>query len=340
MKRFFFLYFLLFLLYCGCSQPARTQSEFALGTACAVTLYDTDGKKAKETFNAVFSRLAEIENRMSANKADSELSAVNQNAGIAPAQIPADLFAVIEKSLYYAEISGGAFDPTIGALAKLWGINSEDARVPDQSEINAAIPLVNYRNVRLNKADSSVFLTESGMRLDLGGIAKGYAADEAVRIIEKNGVKRAIVNLGGNIFIHGEKPDKKRWRIGVQNPLADRETSLGFIEISGNKTLVTSGVYERFFEIDGARYHHILSAQDGYPVRNGLLSVTVVADSSIDADALSTALFVLGFEKGSTLAESLKGVEAVFIFEDKSIRGTSGVLPNFTLTDNSFLLID
>ncbi|MDR1072267.1 MAG: FAD:protein FMN transferase [Treponema sp.] len=313
------------------------QSEEALGTVCTVNLY---GAGSRSVYNEVFSRFREIEDRMSINKDGSEVDAVNAAAGVAPVQVSEDVFEVVKASLRYAELSDGAFDPSVGALVKLWGIGSDDARAPAQEEIDAVLPLVNYRNVALDKDKRTIFLSQPGMTLDLGGIAKGYAADEAVKIIKKHGIQAALIDLGGNIFVYGKRNGKKIWRIGVQDPLGERNKRLGVVEIEGDATLVTSGVYERFLEIDGKRYHHILSTRDGRPVNNGLLSTTIIAKTSMDADALSTAVFALGYEKGEALAIS-RGVEAIFVFEDKTVRATAGVLgrlARFTLANADYTL--
>jgi thiamine biosynthesis lipoprotein len=182
----------------------------------------------------------------------------------------------------------------------------------------------------IDRERGSLFLRRSGQALDLGAIAKGYAADEAVRIMAQARVLGGLIDLGGNIVVYGEKEGKTPWRIGIQDPLENRGAYLGVLEVR-NKSVVTSGVYERFLELEGKRYHHILSAQTGYPVENGLLSVTVVADHSVDADALATAAFALGYEPGKNLVEAA-GAEGIFVFEDKSIRGSAGVLGQFTLS--------
>jgi thiamine biosynthesis lipoprotein len=322
---------------CACAKPIPSQNEFVLGTLCTVTLYE---KGRTAIYQRIFSRFREIEDTMSANRSNTELAAINQNAGIAPVAVQDDLFAVIESALHYAELSGGAFDPSIGPLVKLWNIGFDASRVPEQEEIDAALPLVNWRRVLLDQENKTVFLTEAGMQLDLGGIAKGYAADEAVRIIRSSGIVRAIVNLGGNVYAYGIKADKSPWKVGVQDPLDDRDSSLGFMT-AFDKTLVTSGVYERFFVEDGKQYHHILSPKTGYPAQTNLLSVTVIAERSIDADALSTCIFALGYKEGLALIEKLAGVEAIFVFEDGTIRGTKEALQNFTLTNTeSFTVVD
>jgi thiamine biosynthesis lipoprotein len=300
-----------------------------------VTLYD----QAKESvYRDIFARLREIENRMSVNLPDTDMVHVNAAAGIAPVRVPDDVFEVIRRAVHYAEISGGAFDPTIGPLVKLWDITGGGPpRVPSRAEIDAVLPLIDWRDIELDSAARSVFLKRPGMALDLGAIAKGYAADEAAAIIRKAGLKRAIVDLGGNILTFGVKKDKSPWRVGLQDPLEERGGYFGVVS-GPEQTLVTSGVYEKFFEEDGQRYHHLLSPSDGYPARNGLLAVTIITDNSMDADALSTAVFVLGYEKGRTLVESLEGVEAVFVFDDMSVRKTAGA--GFTLSNGDYRLVE
>jgi thiamine biosynthesis lipoprotein len=173
-----------------------------------------------------------------------------------------------------------------------------------------------------------------GQSVDLGGIAKGYAGDEAIKIYKKHGIKSAYVNLGGNVVTLGTKPDGTPWRIGIQNPRAQNGYYLGTVEVT-DKAIVTSGDYERYFEADQIRYHHILDPQTGYPADSGLMSATVVTDVSVDADALSTAVFTLGLEKGMAMVKSLKGVEAILVTKDKEIYITEGIKSSFTFTDGS-----
>jgi len=327
------LFVLLFLS--TCSQPQSSRTEFVLGaTVCTITLFE-QGKDS--IYRDIFSRLREIENLMSVNIPSSDVSRINAAAGIEPVQVHDDVFKVIERALYYAQLSGGAFDPSVGPLVSLWGVGSNNARVPSQAEIEKVLPLINWRDIELDPQTKSVYLKNRGMSLDLGAIAKGYAADEAAVIIKKANIDRSIIDLGGNILILGEKKDGSLWKVGVQDPDGSRGSYIGILQIT-EQTVVTSGVYERFFEEEGTRYHHIFSPSNGFPVSNGLLSVTIIAHNSTNADALSTAVFVLGYEKGMSLIESLSETEAIFIFEDRSVRKTAGA--DFTLTDNSFRLVD
>jgi thiamine biosynthesis lipoprotein len=333
----------LLLAACNKTPPAVavSESEFVMGTVCSITLYAPTVDSAP-VFHDVFTRFHEIENRVSANRSDTDIDRVNQNAGRSAIVVHAETRTLLEQALYYAELSDGAFDPTVGPLVNLWGIGTENPRLPSQGEIEAALTLVNWRDARVDPTSGAVFLAKTGMALDLGAIAKGYAADEAARILANADVSGAIIDLGGNIFAYGTKnynePDRL-WRIGVQNPLDGRGAYIGILALQ-NKSVVTSGMYERYAEFNETRYHHILSTRDGYPVQNGLLSVTIIAASSTAGDALSTTVFVLGYERGRALIESLEGVEALFVFEDKTIRATSGGLTMFTLSDTDYRLAD
>ncbi|MDR2535860.1 MAG: FAD:protein FMN transferase [Treponema sp.] len=332
----------MFFLLTGCTQKnpdsrmntSQVYAEFALGTVCTVNLYDHSSEKV---YNDIFSRLFEIENLMSINKADTDVDRINQNAGIKPVQVHQEVIELLEKARDYAELSGGAFDPTVGPLVRLWGIGSADPQIPEQEAIQEALSLINWRDLVIDKEAGTAFLRRSNMMLDLGAIAKGYAADEAAKILSKAGVPGGIIDLGGNIVAYKNKKESNGeytgfWRIGLQNPLEDRGTYIGILEVQ-HKSIVTSGIYERYAEINGTRYHHILSTANGYPVDNDLLSVTIIADASMDADALSTAVFALGYEKGRTLIESLDRVEGVFVFADKGIRLTQGAKSMFRLHD-------
>jgi thiamine biosynthesis lipoprotein len=316
------------------------RTEFVLGTFCRIRLYE---QGTPEIYERLFARLGEIDALMSANRPDSELSLINAAAGIAPVPVSPELMTVLEKARYFAEASGGAFDPTVGPLVKLWGIGSdgpEEASPPDPEKIAEALGLINWRNLILDRSPGTAFLAGQGMSLDLGAIAKGYAADELVRILREAGLNRAIIDLGGNIYALGVRVPKSSgekdlpWRIGIQNPLDDRGVYTGIVELK-DCSVVTSGVYERFFIHNGKRYHHILDTATGFPVENSLLSVTIIASSSMDADALSTAVFALGYEKGRALAERERA-DALFIFEDKTIRGTGGAFALFKPGDTSF----
>lgn len=324
----------------GLAQPVQAEelsrTDFVLGTVCTVRLME--GGSA-ETLKEVFARLRTIEDRMSANKDGTEIALVNAQAGKAPVKVSPDTFFVISKALEYAQRTAGEFDPTVGPLVKLWNIGSGDEKVPSQKQIDAARALIDWRQVVMDSSAQTVFLKKPGMRLDLGAIAKGYAADEIAQILSAHKVKAGIVDLGGNILAFGTKKDKSLWRIGIQDPESERGEYLGIVTGS-QMTVVTSGVYERYFIENGTRYHHILSTRTGWPADNGLISVSIVAKKSIDADALSTSLFILGVEKGLALLRNFPDTYAIFIDRDHKVYLSPGAGKIFKLISKEYRLSD
>lgn len=332
-----------FLLITGCQSKEDistsnvyepvSQNKHLLGTIVTVTLYDNP---EQEIFDEIFNSMEKIEAEMTINNATtSEVIEINKQAGIDYVKVSKQTFDVIKSGLYYSKLGNGNFDITVGPLVKLWEIGFTDAHVPNSDEIAESLTHINYQKVLLDEENQAVKLEDKGMQLDLGGIAKGYAADVAVEILKKHGNKQAIINLGGNVYAYGEKPNGDAFRIGVQNPFSPRGASLGVLSVK-DKTIVTSGTYERYFEQDGIIYHHILDPKTGYPVENNLKSVTIVTESSMTADALSTMTFVLGLDEGMKLVESLPDVEALFITNDQKLYASSGFLENFELTDSNF----
>ena len=312
------------------TMPAQT--FYALGTVCTINLFE-DG--TQERYAQMGARLYEIHKLFSVSIATSDVAAVNQSAGIAAVPVHDDVLDVTRMALYFAQKTGGAFDPSIGALSVLWGIGSDDARVPAQSEIDAALALVDYRQIDIDEAAKTIFLRHKGMILDLGGIAKGYAADEMVRIAREHGVRRALIDLGGNIYVFGTKPAGDAWRVAVKNPENPTAAPAAILDL-GENSVVTSGAYERFFEQDGTRYHHILDTKTGYPAQSGVLSATIVSASSMAADALSTSVFVLGKDKGAALlqagfAEAGIAAEGLILTGNHNARATSGIRAAVTL---------
>nr|WP_321304871.1 FAD:protein FMN transferase [uncultured Sphaerochaeta sp.] len=326
------------LLFVSCDKPApepESQSFLMLGTVCKITIYD---HPSDEAFSAAFDRIREIENHMSLHTDSSEIALVNANAGKDAVQVSPDTFAVIEKALEIARQSGGAFDPTIAPLVQAWDIGGENARRPPDEEIATLLPLVDYTKVELNAEAYEVYLPEEGMALDLGGIAKGYAADEVKQILLDHGVNKAIVNLGGNVLTLGRKPDESLWRIGIQDPNDGRGAYVMIVELE-DTSLVTSGPYERFLEFEGETYHHILDTKTGFPVESDFTSVSIITQSSFLADALSTSVYALGYEKGMDLINSLDGVQAVFLTDDREVilseKASDGEL-GYSLTDETY----
>jgi len=323
--------FMVVVLFSSCTKSGvepRSQSFLMLGTVCRITIYD---KPSDAAFKAAFERIKEIEEHMSIHMDESEISRVNRSAGKEAVAVSPDTFLVVQKALEIARLSGGAFDPTVGPLVEAWGIGGENPRRPNDEEIAHLLTLVGYDRVILDEEEQTIFLSDTGMVLDLGAIAKGYAADEAARVLTEHGVGSAIVNLGGNVLTVGLKVDGSLWRIGIQDPEQERGGYALIAELDGT-SLVTSGPYERFFTLEGETYHHILDTTTGYPVVNEIISASIITESSFLADALSTTLYALGVEEGMALMESLEGVEAILLTADHRLLTTSGV-PELTITD-------
>lgn len=341
-KTFTLLILVIVIFFSGCqSQPSKASTEplsktsFLLGTVVEITIYD---KNDEEILDKALSRISEIESKMTINNAEtSEIIALNNASGKDEVALSPDTYYVVEKGRQYSEQSMGEFDITIGPVVKMWNINTEYAAVPEKDKLEEAVKLVDYTKLKLNKEKYTARLEIPGMKVDLGAIAKGYAADEAARILRENGVKHAIVNLGGNVITVGGNPNGNPWRIAIQDPFNPRGDFIGIVNVK-DQTVVTSGTYERYFEENGKIYHHILSTSTGYPVENNLHSVSIITDKSIDGDGLSTTALLMGLEDGMKLIEKLENVEAVFITSEKKVYASSGLKDNFIITNSEFKL--
>ena len=295
-----------------------SRSDFLLNTFVTITLYDSDDSSILDDSMAL---CKEYENIFSKTLETSELYKINHRISDT-VTVSDDMAALLAKGLEYCEKSDGAFDITIEPLSSLWNFTSGEAVIPAEADIEADIPKVDYHNLVLS-GNTLTFLSPD-TTIDLGSIAKGYIADRIKEQLLDAGVKSAIINLGGNVLCVGEKPDGSKFNIGLQKPFADRDETFEVLGIN-DLSVVTSGVYERHFEIDGKNYHHILNPATGYPYDNGLISVTILSEESVDGDGLSTTCFSLGLEKGLELANSLDGIYASFIDEDYNVYYSDGM---------------
>ncbi len=318
----------------SCAQPVPARTEFVLGTICTVNLFEKGTDKA---YTEVFNRLAELESILSANRDDTNLASINMNAGIAPVKAAPETLLVLSDALLFSRKTEGAFDPTVGPLVKAWNIGTDYAAIPSDQALRKALSLIDYTKVILDEKEGTVYLTEKGMKLDLGAIAKGYAADEIVRILSAHKIRKAIIDLGGNVFAYGEKAPGEKWIIGIRDPENNGGNSILSLQIK-NQSVVTTGIYERFFEQNGIKYHHILDTKTGYPVQNNLLSVTIITDKSMQADALSTSVFALGAKKGKALLESLPNTDAIFVFKDRHIEATGNLAGKINMLSKNYTL--
>ena len=323
----------LMLASCDKKEQVYSKDAFMMGTVINLKYYGKNGEKAiEESIN----RISEIEKEMSLNIEDSEICDVNENAGVKPIKVSDDVFKVVEKSLYYGELSGGALDISIRPVDALWSIGSDNERVPENKEIKKALQSVDYKNIELDSDNNTVFLKNKSMAIDLGSIAKGYTADELVNILKKYNVDRAFINLGGNLYVHGGKENNQPLNIGIQDPKGDKGEYFGVLKVE-DKSVVTSENYERYFIEDGKRYHHIMDPKTGYPSENGVISTTIISDKSIDDDALSTSTYVLGVEKGMELINSIEGVDAIFVTDDNKVYTSKGINEsNFDITNKEY----
>jgi thiamine biosynthesis lipoprotein len=312
-------------------QLSYTYDYFYLDTVNSITIYyqNKDHIDPIEIDNGIETILKSMEDTFSIYQTDSMISTLNQEKTI---QMNEDFKTLIEKSLYYCNQSMQKYDPTIYPITNLWSINN-DNYYPTNAEINQQLTTVDCNNIIIE--DNTITLINEAT-IDLGSIVKGYSADLIVNYLTTQGIDQAIINLGGNVSTMNPKNGTNGYTVGIANPLIDQSGTVATIQVS-NKAVVTSGINQRYFIKDNQVYHHLIDANTGYPVENNLASVTIIADQGIDADALSTMVFLMGLEQGYEYIETLQGVDAIFITKDKKIYSTSDTL-NLQITDQSFTL--
>ncbi|HTY64678.1 MAG TPA: FAD:protein FMN transferase [Acidobacteriota bacterium] len=301
------------------SQTPQIKDFFAFNTFNRVTAY-TDKLDALES---VVKTCERFEHLFSRTLPDSQIYRIN-TAGGEPVTVDPEVAAFLASALAYCERSGGLFDITMGGVVELWGFCEQT--VPERSAVAEALRHVDYRGIHIEEA--SVWLDDPRARIDLGGIAKGYIADELARQLKADGVTSAIVNLGGNVIVLGEKPDGSPWRVGLRTPVSsltqDGEGHFASVLVR-NCSVVTSGIYERAFTRDDTLYHHILDPKTGFPATSDLLSASIVSKRSLDADGYSTALIIMGLDKALDFVASNEDLEAVFITKEGEVYASSAI---------------
>ena len=304
----------------GCGTESAfplSRQDFCFDTVCSVTIYDIEGggyDEAQKVIDDFFSECSRYEALLSRTREGSDIYNINHSGGRA---VKCDdiTIAAIRTGMEYSALSDGNFDITVGGLTKLWDFKSDEPSLPSDEDVSEAVKHIGFDNIIIS--GNEVRLKDPKCEADLGGMAKGYIADALTTFMEERGVKSAVISLGGNVVCIGEKEtglDKEKFRIGIETPYSDMKKISGVMEMS-DATAVTSGVYERFFEKNGRKYHHILDPKTGYPVMSDLLSVTVISEKgrSADCDALATICILEGLEEGRKLIEGLQGYEALFI---------------------------
>lgn len=296
-----------------------SKQAFLLNTIVTIQIYDSQDASI---IDDAFLKCQEYERIFSRTLADSEIRLLNERPSSETSiQVSEDVRRLLEKGLYYSSLSDGAFDITVEPLTSLWDFTSGSAVVPDPAKIQAALPAVDYRQLTLE--GNRLIFHSPDTKLDLGAIAKGYIADRLKEYLQERGVQSAMINLGGNVLCVGAKPDGSPFRIGIQKPFEDRNETVATVDIT-DLSVVSSGVYERHFVKDGVNYHHLLDPKTGLPYDNGLISVTIICQDSVDGDGLSTTCFAMGLDKGMELVDSLEGVSAIFITDDYELHYSEG----------------
>lgn len=310
-------------------------------TVTSITVISDSEKRAQGAIDSAYREIDRLEKLLNFYSRESEVSLINDNAGIMPVRVSQDTLDVIEKAIYTSEMTGGAFDITVGPVVKLWDFQSRV--VPDEKTISEKAKLTGYRNIVLDKTGGTVFLSTRGMQIDLGALVKGYAADRAVEILKSNGITSGIVTIGGEVKAFGTRPGGDQWNVGIQNPRpvknvenlvppnppsekrGDGEVSdqiLATIKLS-DRAISTSGDYEKFFVKEGKWYHHIFDPKTGHPVYE-CQSVTIVAKDAVFTDAFATGIFVLGPERGLEVLKRV-GFDGVIVDKNGTIHMTDGL---------------
>lgn len=301
----------------GSREPV-TKSGTYFDTLISITVYD---RRYSDEVDHCFSMADRFDRLFSMDRKSSDIWKINHAEG-QPVKVSDDTVKIIQEGLKYSAMSDGTFDITVGRLTQVWEKAREKKKIPSADRVKEALSTVDYRNVEID--GNKVTLKNPNAMIDLGAIAKGYIADSMKSYLVKHHVPSALINLGGNVLVVKDKPDGSPYRIGIQEPFASEGTAVTEVAVS-DKSVVTSGIYERYFKKDGKIYHHILDTASGYPEDNGIKSVTVISKKSVDGDALSTMLFVLGPVKGIEKAEKMDGIECAYILSDGSFKMTSGM---------------
>ena len=296
----------------GCSTPPANESLEASGvyfdTIISIKIWGGN----QDILDHCKEMCSNYEQLFSRTIGTSDISKINASDG-QPVEVDSETAELIEKGLYYSKLSGGKFDITIAPLSELWDIKNNPGNIPDEASIKEAISHINYQNVLVE--GNTVTLKDPDAAIDLGGIAKGFIADKLKVYLKSEGIEHGQIDLGGNLLTIGSKTDGSDFHFGIQKPFAETNETITTVDVH-DQSVVSSGIYERYFKKNGRIYHHLLDPETGYPFENNLLQVTIISGQSTDGDGLSTACFALGLEQGSRLIESLEDIQAIFVTDD------------------------
>ena len=319
MKSIFFLSFKIIFFLTTTSLEAQeiyTKNVVLMGSDFEITIVEKNDSEANRLINIAIKEISRIESLISSWDKNSQTTLINYNSGIKPVKVDTELFNLISRSIKVSNLSQGAFDISYASLDKVWFFDKKMQKMPSDDQIANSVAKVGFENIILNEKEETVFLKLKGMKIGFGAIGKGYAADRAKEILIKNNVKSGIINASGDLTAWGQKPSGEDWMVAIVNPL-NKTKVFSWLPIK-NKSIVTSGNYERFINFDGKSYSHIIDPRTGYPSQ-GILSVTIVTENAELADALATSVFVLGEEIGMNMINQLKGVDCIIINSDNKI---------------------
>lgn len=331
-------------VFSGCaSEPVIvSDTAFALDTVIQIKIYYANSRGHDDAIiDNTFDLIRDLEDILSVHIEGSDIYNVKLNAGTAPVEVSPIAYNVVKASIEYSEMTDGLFDVTAGPLIDLWAIDPPNGHVPTNAELDAVLPLIDYRKIDLSK-ENQIYLEKKNMIINLGAIAKGSIADEVKSYLIQQKIDSCFINLGGNVLLIGNKPDGSDFSIGIQNPFDTRGNSIMALAAS-DVAVVSSGDYERYFEQDGIIYHHILNTKTGYPAQTNIKQVSIIAPTSQMADALSTSVLLLGIEDGLKLLEHFDGVEAIFITKDKEVYITEALRDSITYSEEAmkdFTVVD
>lgn len=292
------------------AQEVFTRTVKLMGSRFDITVVANDEEQGDLYIDQAIGEVERIERLISSWDSASQTASVNRMAGKSPVKVDSELFQLIERSIVISKLTSGAFDITYASMDKIWFFDGTMTQIPDSIEVARSVESVGYENILLNKEDTTVFLAKPRMKIGFGAIGKGYAADKAKKLLQSEGVVGGIINASGDMNTWGEQPDGSLWKVAITNPM-NKNVAFGTFPIS-NRAVVTSGDYEKFIDLDGQRFSHIINPKTGYPA-TGLISVSVFAPKAELADALATAIFVMGKDAGISLVDQLPDVDCVLI---------------------------
>lgn len=315
MKKFQFLFLLLIFGWLSAlAQVQKTKTVNLMGSVFQITVVDKDSLSAFQNINNAIAEISRIENLISEWRPETQISQVNQYAGLQPIKVDQEVFEITQKAIYFSKITSGAFDISIVAMDKIWKFDGSMEKLPSRKSIKKSVEKVNYKNVILDAVNSTIYLKKKGMKIGFGATGKGYAADKARELLQSLGVKGGIINAAGDISTWGTQLDGQPWKIGINNPFETGET-IEVLEFSTDKAVTTSGNYEKYAEFNGKRYSHIINPKTGIP-SSGLTSVTVIGKNAEMCNGFSTSIMVLGLRKGIKLMKKHPEYQYVFLTND------------------------